>query len=500
MLKRDVLQQITLGNPVAEFDQGLSNYFLITDTFNQLVRGNVDMITGGKGTGKTAIYQYLQQCKNSHNELRNIQIIAGVNPTGEPLFRRFSEEEKLTEGQYVTIWKLYFLSLIFNWVIKNHQKPASKNFYQLESLLSNIGLLSHDGSAGSVFPRLMGWVRDYARPKSVGMDITINEFGFPVYSPKVEFGETETRQKENSNEVTISHRHAYELLESVLNDNNLTVWVVMDRLDESFIGRPDIEIPALRALIRSFMDIIEYPHIRIKLFVRTDLFRKITQGGFVNLTHVNARKTDITWDDEDLMALICQRIRNNHELLRTLGLGRVHSTRLFSILFPNKMDPKRGQLTWNWMLTQIRDGSGIKAPRNLIDLCILAQEEQLRKERRSSSDFEIGFPLIEADSIKKASVRLSKLRLEDTLLAEYAQDIKVLINAFRNRKAEHNDHSLANLFHVEVEQARLYARALVDIGFFESVGDTYKIPFLYRASLDITQGKAFINNKQTSKK
>jgi hypothetical protein len=494
MYVRDILQQFELGNPVAEFDQGLSHYFVATDAFNRLIRGQVDMITGGKGTGKTAIYQYLQQCQHTRSELRNIHIVAGINPSGEPLFRRFGEEEKLSEGQYVTIWKLYFLSLIANWVIKNHPKPSTARIIELESLLSKMGLLSNDGSAGSVFPRLMAWLRDQVRTKAVGVDISFNEFGFPIYSPKVEFSQAQPRTPEKSDEVSISHREAFNLLQAVVIERNIIVWVIMDRLDESFIGRPDIEIPALRALIRSFMDLAEYSHLRIKLFVRTDLFRKITQGGFVNLTHVNARKTDIVWDDEDLMALLCQRIRSNHELLRTVGLNRASNHQLFRTFFAEKMDPNRSQLTWKWMLSQIRDGNGIKAPRNLIDLFILSQEEQLRKERRSSREFMTGVPLVESDSIKNAAVRLSTLRLEDTLLAEYAQDVKVLINAFRNSKAEHNDDSLARMFHVDIEQARLYARALMDIGFFEYVGETYKIPFLYRASLNITQGKAFNGN------
>lgn len=500
MLIRDILQQFEFGNPVAEYDQGLPHYFLVTDVFNRLVRGNVDLITGEKGTGKTAIYQYLQQSQGTQPELRTIHIVPGINPSGEPLFRRFGEEEKLTEGQYVTIWKLYFLSLISNWVIKYHPKPATKNLTQIETLLSNLGLLSTDSSAGIVFPRLMEWLRDHVQPKSMGVDITFNEYGFPVYSPKVEFREAPHRPKENAQDITIPHHEAFKLLESALSERSTTVWVVMDRLDESFIGRPDIEIPALRALIRSFMDITAYPHIRIKLFVRTDLFRKITQDGFVNLTHVNARKADIIWDDEDLMALVCQRIRNNRELLRNLGLGRSTDRQLFHTIFPEKIDPNRNQLTWKWMLSQIRDGNGVKAPRNLIDLCILSQEEQMRKERRGSRSFDTEIPLIEANSIKKAAIRLSSLRLEDTLLAEYAQDVKILINAFRNSKAEHNDRSLAKMFYVDVEQARLFARALMDIGFLEPVGDAYKIPYLYRASLNITQGKAFNGNDQNSKK
>jgi len=39
----------------------------------------------------------------------------------------------------------------------------------------------------------------------------------------------------------------------------------------------------------------------------------------------------------------------------------------------------------------------------------------------------------------------------------------------------------------------------MDIGFFEPVGETYKIPFLYRAGLNVTQGKAFNGNGQSEK-
>ena len=498
MLKRDILKQLDLGNSVAELDQGLSNYFLITDTFDRLIRPNMDLITGEKGTGKTAIYQYLQQCKSSRPELNKVQVIAGINPSGEPIFRRFGDEQKLTEGQYVTIWKLYLLSLISNWVIRNHPKPASKNFQELESLISRLGLLSVDSSAGGVFTRLLGWMRNNASPKSVGVEFSFNEHGFPVIQPKIELGQAEPRSNESSDEIIVSHREAYRLLDSVLAERDITVWVVMDRLDESFVGRPDIEIPALRALVRAFMDVIEFPHICIKLFVRTYLLKKITQDGFVNLTHVNARKVDIEWDDDDLFDLLAQRIRNNHDVLRTIGMGRSNNYQLVRMLFPEVMDSARRQRTWKWILSQIREGNGVKAPRNLIDLCILAQQEQLHKERRSSSEYDAGYPLIDLVSLKKAANKLSGLRLTDTLMAEYTNDIKVLIKSFTNGKSEHSDESIAAMLGIDVGMARLNAQALVDIGFFERVGETYKIPFLYRAGLNITQGKAFNGNSVNS--
>jgi hypothetical protein len=491
MLRKEFLQKLDIGNPVAEFDHGLSSYFFATESFNKVISGKADMVSGGKGTGKSAIYQYIQQCKITIPELTNVHIIPGINPTGEPLFRRLGEEKNFTEGEYVTIWKLYFISLIANFVIRNFPRPNSKNLIELESILSGLELLSSDSTAGGVFVRLLAWLREQAQPKAVGVDFTINEYGFPVITPKVELGPGSIRPANNSENKIVSHKEVFQMLESVLSERDIKVWVIMDRLDESFIGRPDVEIPALRALVRTFMDLTEYKHIHVKLFVRTDLFRKITKDGFVNLTHVNARKIDIIWDNDDLYSLLIQRIKNNNELLRYLGLIRASDPAIFRTFFVNKIDPNRGQNTWTWMLSQIRDGSDIKAPRNLIDLCILAQEEQLRKESRNPIPFDPAYPLIEADSLKKAAIRLSKNRIEDTLLAEYANDIKVLINAFRNGKSEHNDQSISNLFHVEIEQARLYSRALVDIGFFEPTGNTYKIPFLYRAGLDITQGKAF---------
>src|SRR5580658_5384871 len=107
---------------------------------------------------------------------------------------------------------------------------------------------------------------------------------------------------------------------AVMDEVDLTVWVVLDRLDEAFQGFPDVEIPALRALLRTYLDLLAYPRIRLKLFVRNDLFRKVIQGGFVNLTHVNSRKIEIVWEEEDLLNLLSRRVRDSREFVREANL------------------------------------------------------------------------------------------------------------------------------------------------------------------------------------
>jgi hypothetical protein len=490
MLVRDILLKIDFGNPVAEYDKGLQNYFWVTDAFRHLVSGNVDIIAGDKGTGKTAIYQHLKQSYGHIEELKGIEIITGFNPSGEPVFRRLGNERKLTDGQYITVWKMFILSLVGNWLLKKYRGSIQEKGKRLELLLSKLDLLSTDDSAGTIFTRLIHWLHNYSAISSVEYDLGINEFGISLIQPKIE-GEPTTTAKNPPAEM-ISHHEALSILDEALAEQHVAAWVVMDRLDEAFVGRPDIEALALRALIRTFMDLQEFEHICLKLFVRNDLFRKITKEGFVNLTHVSARRREISWEDKDLYAMLCQRIRKNQEILRTIGLTRPNNTQLFSALFPVQVAPGKGkQSTWHWMLAQISDGNAVTAPRNVIDLCLLAQEEQLRKEVHTPREYAPPGPLIEFDSLKKAALRLSTLRVEDTLLAEYGDDVKRAIKAFSNGKSEHTEKTLADLFNIPDRLLlSLIIKVLCDIGFLEQDGDKYSVPIIYRYGLNITQGKA----------
>jgi len=488
----EILEKIQFGNPVAEYDAQLQNYFLRTNIFRQVISGSAEVVAGDKGTGKTAIYQHLRHSYKQIPELYGTEILSGFNLSGEPLFRRLGDEQVLTEGQYITLWKMYIISLAGNWLLKNYRGNRSATLIKVESLLSKIGLLSVDDTAGSVFSRLMGWLRLNATPKAVGMDVSFNEYGIPVFTPKIELGKVE--QKEEERVEIISHEEAFEIINSALYEKKVVLWIALDRLDEAFVGRPDIEALALRALIRTFMD-MDYSHLRLKLFVRKDLFRKITRDGFVNLTHVHARQKEIVWNNEDLLGVLFHRLKNNGDIFRRLGINpqKLTPIQLFYVMFPQRVYVQ-GAETWIWMLNAIRDGNDVKPPRNLIDLCIMAQEEQLRVETHKEREYAVNQPLIEADTLKKAAVQLSKQRIIDTLLAEYGEDVKIAIRAFQNSKAEHNEQSLSDLFGFDVVATRLVIDVLTSIGFLEKTrGDVYKVPALYRPGLNITQGKAFPN-------
>ncbi len=229
--------------------------------------------------------------------------------------------------------------------------------------------------------------------------------------------------------------------------------------------------------------------VRLKLFLRNDLFRRIIEGGFVNLTHINARKVEIRWDEESLRDLLDRRLRENVDLTKTLSTADGKSP--FDAIFPPQVDVgSRKPATWTWMMGRIRDGNYVRPPRNLIDLMQKSVDDALRREERDRSQFVQERPIIRSESIKAGLRALSKQRVEDTLLAE-AGSLAHLVDEFRFGKAEHNENSVAQVLGQGVEELRRSINFLKEIGFLEPSGGSLKIPILYRDGLAITQGKAF---------
>jgi hypothetical protein len=489
MKVKDVLKQLDLGNSVAEEDRDLQKYFVETDTFRALVTDEADIIAGDKGTGKTALYKILTGRYGEIPELADVEVVTAFNPTGNSVFQQMAKGEVLTEGQYTTVWKSYALSLAGNWLLEIYEGNYTPSMEKLNIVLARAGLRTTDDPQ-TVFTKLIGIVNRIVKPKSAGVEVSFDDAGLPVLIPQIEFGNGEG---EKHDDYILRHTETLRILNDALTEAGLSVWLVLDRLDEAFQGYPQTEIPALRALLRTYLDMKEFYHIKLKIFVRRDLFRKVTQGdqGFVNLTHINTRKIEVGWDDEDLLNLLVRRIRNNKEFSETIGLAGKTDEEVFNLLFPDQVELGKGRpKTWKWMLTRVRDGNGVKPPRNLIDLVKKAQREQHKREERELNDFQPGEPVISGEAIKSALTKLSEERVVDTLFAE-SGPYGAYIERFRNGKAEHNADSLMHVLDASPSEQRRITKVLQDMGFLEQTGETYKVPMLYRDGLNITQGKAF---------
>src|SRR6266498_4593892 len=148
---REALQKLEFGNSVAEYDKGLQNYFLVTQSYLALINDEADLIAGDKGTGKTAIFQHIRRNFANERSLAGTEIVTGFNLAGEPLFRKLGNEQPLQELQYITIWKMYLLSLVGNWLLNSSRGKHLSSLQKLDALLTKLELRSADNNTTSIF-------------------------------------------------------------------------------------------------------------------------------------------------------------------------------------------------------------------------------------------------------------------------------------------------------------------------------------------------------------
>jgi Mn-dependent DtxR family transcriptional regulator len=83
------------------------------------------------------------------------------------------------------------------------------------------------------------------------------------------------------------------------------------------------------------------------------------------------------------------------------------------------------------------------------------------------------------------------------LLAEAAEQAPI-IERFRDSKAEHNTATLAQLLEIKADNVKAAVKPLIELGFLEEIGESYKVPMLYRDGLNISQGKAFSSEDRST--
>lgn len=78
------LQSLAIGDPTAENEMTtLGHYFLATDQYNRAVRGEVNLVVGKKGTGKTALW--IQIRDRIRSDVRNV--VVDLKPEGYQLLK-----------------------------------------------------------------------------------------------------------------------------------------------------------------------------------------------------------------------------------------------------------------------------------------------------------------------------------------------------------------------------------------------------------------------------
>jgi hypothetical protein len=496
MTKAELLRQSTFGKRVAEEEiDALGEYFVRTALYDRILAGDVDVIYGAKGSGKSAIYFSLLK---ADNELfaAGILVKSGENPRGTPAFKDLVSDPPATEEEFRCLWKLYCLSLIGS-VLRDFKVPGDETS-KVISYLESAELLPRDGTLAALIRRSLDYVRNFGRLESIEGGLKLDPVtGLPAgLTGKITLREPAAAESKAGLE---SLDALLALANAALRKANYKLWILLDRLDVAFADSSELEANALRALFKAYLDLSGLDNVRLKIFLRSDIWKRITETGFRESSHITRHAT-IAWTDPSLLNLVIRRVLSNKAIREYYGVSEEQvlsnyeaQVGFFYKVFPDKVDPgQKKPKTFDWMLSRTRDGLGIAAPRELIHLLNSLQEMQLAKYDLGAAEPSQSY-LFDRICFKEAMREVSRVRVEQTIYAEYPE-VKPWVAAIEGEKTEQSIESLAELWGVKKEEAVARAQRLVDIGFFEGLGKKdsprFKVPFLYRNYLALLQGKA----------
>lgn len=482
---------ITFGDRVAENEsQQLAAYFIKTEHWEKVRTGKADIIFGSKGAGKSALYTLLcEQAVQMANE--GITLISAEKPTGQTVFSEIKNTPPTTEIEFITLWKIYLCQLIVKELVSCDKCTGTAA--EVKSKLVEAGLIQEENTLKRLVNSAMHFTRQLFNIESIEAGAGAEG----VVTGKITF-RTPTTEKHKLGFISID-----ELLEKLNNHlvgNSLSYWILFDRLDVAFDQDPELEKNALRALFKTYRDIEDLNAICLKIFLRDDIWKRITDEGFRESSHIT-RTTTISWSPQSLLNLIILRAIKNPSIVNNYSVNadsveRSHAEQraLYYKMFPEQVDVGEKQSdTFDWVLNRVRDGLGSAAPREVIHF----HNEIVNCEKEAIS---IGTRKIEPPnifsraSVKGATSEVSKVKIEQNLFAENTR-LKPYILKLDGNKAEQNIDTLSGLWRNSADEARALATELVLIGFFEQRAakdeGIFKVPFLYRPYLNITQGKAF---------
>lgn len=274
MDRKELLKELVFGSQVAEDEVArLQEYFVQTDQWNRILRGDVDIVRGEKGAGKSALYLLLDKNKNALFD-RNVLIVSAEKPRGTTVFKDLIVDPPTSEREFVVLWKLYILT-----IIAHEMRGYGVDATALYGALEDAGLLERELNLSGLLRTAQSFARRLLGGKVVEAGL---ELDTATGMPSGIVGRISLQ--EPTGELRSSGIRSVNGWLEQANDGlgraGYSIWVLLDRLDVAFAESHELEANAIRALLRVYGDLGALEQISLKIFLREDIWRRVTETGF----------------------------------------------------------------------------------------------------------------------------------------------------------------------------------------------------------------------------
>jgi hypothetical protein len=344
----NLLQMFALGASSAENEfQELGNYYLETEEFMQTLRGEVQIVKGRKGSGKTALFFQLRD--RLRKDKKNV--ILDLKPEGFQL-RKFKEQvldylEQGTQEHTITAFWEYLLLLEICQKILKEDKFRYLNDHTIFNLYRNLESAYRADefiSEGDFAERMLNLTSRIAKDFDI-----------------IRKGLSESTRLSSSQITELIYKHDIHKLQSELSaylKSKKALWILFDNLDKGWPphGIAPEDVLSLRCLLDSIQKLensFQQHGIFVKgvLFIRNDVYENLidSTSDRGKLSHAL-----IDWTDEELLI----------EMLRRRLISSIKENPPFDVIWPRIcISHIRGEESSHYMVDRC-----LMRPRSLIDL------------------------------------------------------------------------------------------------------------------------------------
>ncbi len=424
------LQALDVGDPRAENEMTtLGRYYLRTPEYERALRGEVNLVVGRKGSGKTALWISVRN--KTRSDKRNI--VVDLKPEGYQLIKLKEDIlDHLTEGArehlVTAFWEYLILLEVAYKLLEKDASTYRQNhtIYQLYSDLEHSYRTPDFSSEG-----------DFAERLSRLSEKIINEY-------RSKFSQDDGQRLTAAQVTELLYSHDIKILRKRISDyleHKESVWILFDNLDRGWNlhGIDVLDIIVLRCLVdagrRLERDMRRDGHdFHCIVFVRNDVYDHLMKH---SADYGKELRATLDWSDSDLL----------RELLRLRLVSSFDGKRnvKFDVLWRQICAPHfKGEETSAFMIEQ-----SLMRPRNLLKIFNHCKgfATNFRHERIEEEDIEKGINAYSKDLLQELDRELSDVYPNARDLLYHFLDAKSslakpeLLAIFRDAGIDKNEHA-----------------------------------------------------------
>lgn len=367
-----LLAQIDFGNIDGLYDKNINAYFIDAQYKDLLLKGNKYFVLGRKGTGKSALYNWIYR-----NQGEDGILVSNKSFNDFPFERllELSDDTFSKPNQYQSIWKHIVLSELAKMIVTDENNVPDDDWMELKEYIQFF------------FGRNIVELHKEVTKRVQKNQTTLS------YNNLVEIGSAKSNEITLANgygNITSINNRLKVVIENYLKRHTtIPYFIQFDQLDDNYTVYTDRKefLQCLISLFKSAHQInqeffsVDIP-VKIIVYLRTDIFNQFNRydtdsakwsSCILKLNWAIINKDD--WEDSNLMKLVNARIRNS--------LPDLKSSNPFASLFGNiKMRVYESERKFHTEdVFRYLIHRTLQRPRDLIQFCINIQEESISSNK-----------------------------------------------------------------------------------------------------------------------